>query len=224
MNREEEKIKIEEDIGDRVIASMEKIADLVKESAQRIREEKIQAHIKTMVEMMMRIYGTSQRIFTIGEGRSGFVARAFAMRLMHLGFNAFVIGETTTPGVQKGDIVIAISGSGATETVIAVCQVVISEEVGAKLIAITSKKESTLARIADVVIDLPGRKGIISVSDYLERTLTRTLPQVPLGTLFETNAGIFCDSIVSELMEITKTSEEKMEKQHATNRKKDKEP
>ena len=56
----------------------------------------------------------AERIFVTGEGRSGFMARAFAMRLMHLGLPVFVIGETTTPAVRGGDTVVAVSGSGST--------------------------------------------------------------------------------------------------------------
>ena len=46
------------------------------------------------------------RVFVTGEGRSGFMARAFAMRLMHLGLPVHVIGETTTPSVASGDVVV----------------------------------------------------------------------------------------------------------------------
>jgi 6-phospho-3-hexuloisomerase len=36
----------------------------------------------------------SQKIFTVGAGRIGFMIKAFAMRLMHMGFEAYVVGET----------------------------------------------------------------------------------------------------------------------------------
>lgn len=219
MEKKVNKIVIDKDIGEKVVSSMEQIADLIKQSAQRARAENIQEKIRVMIEMLMQVYNANHRVFTVGEGRSGLVAKAFALRLMQLGFNAFVIGETTTPGVRHDDIVIAISGSGTTETVLTVCQIIIGEEIGANLVAITSRKDSTLARIADLVIDLPGRKGVISTPDYLEQTLKRSLPQVPLGTVFETNAGIFCDSVISELFVLTKSTEEKMQKQHATTKK-----
>jgi len=38
----------------------------------------------------------------MGVGRSGLIGRAFAMRLMHLGFEVYVLGETITPAVEKG--------------------------------------------------------------------------------------------------------------------------
>ena len=40
---------------------------------------------------------SARRIFVAGAGRSGLAGRAFAMRLMHFGFDAFVIGEIATP-------------------------------------------------------------------------------------------------------------------------------
>lgn len=36
----------------------------------------------------------AKNIFVMGAGRSGFVAKAFAMRLMHLGYNVYVVGKT----------------------------------------------------------------------------------------------------------------------------------
>jgi len=218
-NGKEEKIKIDENISEKVLFSMEKMAEVIKDSVSRIREEKIQEKVKAMIEMIFSVYGTDYRIFTTGEGRSKLAGEAFAMRLMHLGFSAYILGEPTTPGIRQDDIVIAISGSGTTETVKKSCEIAIEERIGAKLIVITSKKRSILARMADIVIDLPGRQGIISDKDYLERTLRGDFPRLPMKTVFETNAGIFCDSVISELMALTKTTEEKMESQHATDRK-----
>ena len=55
----------------------------------------------------------ANRIYVIGAGRSGLVAKAFAMRLMHLGFHAYVVGETITPALKTGDLMVIFSGSGA---------------------------------------------------------------------------------------------------------------
>ncbi len=44
----------------------------------------------------------AEAVFVIGKGRSGFVANGFAMRLNQLGQKAHVVGETTTPSIQKG--------------------------------------------------------------------------------------------------------------------------
>jgi D-arabinose 5-phosphate isomerase GutQ len=42
------------------------------------------------------------------------IAKLFATN-PQLGKQAFVIGESTTPSIQKGDLFIVISGSGSTE-------------------------------------------------------------------------------------------------------------
>ncbi len=70
-------------------------------------------NIKLMIQKILE----SKRIFLMGAGRSGLVAKAFAMRLMHLGFSVYVVGETTTPAVRPEDVVIAISGSGETHSI-----------------------------------------------------------------------------------------------------------
>ena len=52
------------------------------------------------------------RIFVMGVGREGIAARAFAMRLMHLGKEVHWIWDDTTPGMHEGDLFIAVNGSG----------------------------------------------------------------------------------------------------------------
>jgi len=54
------------------------------------------------------------RVFVAGEGRSGLMGKAFAMRLMHLGLTVYAMGESITPAVRGGDLVVVISGSGTT--------------------------------------------------------------------------------------------------------------
>ena len=48
------------------------------------------------IEALSLILQEGRRIFVVGEGRSGFMAKSFAMRLMHLGADVYVIGETIT--------------------------------------------------------------------------------------------------------------------------------
>ena len=58
------------------------------------------------IEKVKELFFQSNHIFVYGAGRSGLVAKAFAIRFIHLGFQAFVIGETITVPVQKGDLVL----------------------------------------------------------------------------------------------------------------------
>ena len=60
----------------------------------------------------------SKNIFVTGAGRSGLAAKAFAMRLMHLGLSAYVVGETISPAIHADDCIVVISGSGETNTIV----------------------------------------------------------------------------------------------------------
>ncbi|MEM0320045.1 MAG: SIS domain-containing protein, partial [Candidatus Nezhaarchaeales archaeon] len=76
------------------------------------------AEVDKMVGMLVEAWGWGKIILIVGAGRSGLIGRAFAMRLMHLGFRTYVVGETITPAIGPNDVLIAISGSGSTAIVV----------------------------------------------------------------------------------------------------------
>ena len=182
--------------GQRIASSMTDIAEFSKEASKKIIEQG--AKIKAVINLMMRVYRDDERLFVMGRGRSGLVGEAFAMRARHLNFHAHVIGESTTPAVRLDDLVIVISGSGVTSTNVALCRTI--TKIGAKIIAITSNINSPLARLADIVIELPGREDVEAIEDYDKRRLTGEPPLAPLGTFFEINALTFLDSLICELI------------------------
>lgn len=170
--------------------------------------EKLQTATKAMlkvpddrVEALLTLLDPAQRVFLYGRGRSGFVARAFAVRLMHLGFQTFVVGETITAPVQKEDVVILVSGSGRTYPVVMTAE--LGRKMGARVVSITANMESEIARLSHVVIPLIPEKG--NHSQY-----------APLGTLFETATWLFCDALVALLMERRGEGEDAMRERHAT--------
>jgi 6-phospho-3-hexuloisomerase len=167
---------------------------------------------KDSVKQMLEDIMGAKRIFVMGAGRSGLVGRAFAMRLMHLGLSSHVVGETTTPAVSKDDVVIAISGSGQTRSVSNLGRV--AKEIGAKLVTITSNKESTLGELSDTVIVLPGRTKD-DAGGYVERHMRGEYTYLtPLGTSFETSASVVLDALIAELIFITGASEEDLKSRH----------
>ncbi|WP_018142630.1 6-phospho-3-hexuloisomerase [Alloscardovia criceti] len=95
------------------------------------------------------------RVYAAGEGRSGFQARSFAMRMMHIGYTSYMMGETICPSMHEGDVLLAISGSGTTRRTVEDAEA--AQKLGVKVIAVTSKPESPLAQTADAVITVPGR-------------------------------------------------------------------
>ena len=158
---------------------------------------------KNDIEKVKKFFFKSNRIFVYGAGRSGLVAKAFAIRLVHLGFQTFVIGETITAPVQKGDLVVIVSGSG--ETIPAVMTAEIARDIGATVISITGKKQSDIAKFADITLFLSASCKDIKRKKY-----------APLGTLFEASVWILLDGLIADLLETKKETEEMMRSRHAT--------
>ncbi len=108
--------------------------------------------VELFVDALINVYKSDKKVLVVGAGRSGLVGRAFAMRLMHLGFRSYVLGETITPSVGEGDLVVAISGSGTTTMVVAAAEA--AKKMRAKVVAITSYRDSPLANYADLVVQV----------------------------------------------------------------------
>jgi len=187
------------------LASMNFIAEHIKKVAARLDTASVLALVNCIID--------SKKIFLMGAGRSGLAARAFAMRLMHMGYYVHVVGETTAPSVQPDDLVIAVSGSGETTSIANLGT--ISKKIGSKLATITSNKDSTLGKISDIVVIVPGRpKEDIDYEDYQERRMIGYTQLAPLGTVFEISALVFLDAVISELMVRTGASEAELKKRH----------
>jgi 6-phospho 3-hexuloisomerase len=180
--------------------------------ADRIANEAQLIDSSSIVHMMSEIRKAT-RIFLCGAGRSGFVARAFAMRLMHLGFSVHVVGEATAPAIEKGDLLVAVSGSGETYSIVGIADA--TKKKGAAIIAITSSPSSTLAKLANAIVQIKGRLPAIREKDYLARQMKGGHePIAPMGTLFELSAMVFFDSLVEELMIGNRKSEHFMRRRH----------
>lgn len=157
----------------------------------------------------------AKRIYVMGAGRSGLVAKAFAMRLMHLGFQAFVVGETITPALNTGDAMVIFSGSGRTKTVADIAET--GKEIGAHICLITSNADSRIGKIADCIVIIEHHRDDVD-DDAAEFEIRQMMGDhksfAPLGTLFETASMIFADATISRLMEITKTDETALKNRH----------
>lgn len=156
----------------------------------------------------------SEHVFVTGAGRSGLAAKAFAMRLMHLGLSAYVVGETISPAINEGDCIIAISGSGETNTIVSAAKIAKSR--GAKVLAVTSYPESTLGQLCDAYVFVKGRtKKEVDDENYMKRQIHGNYTSLtPLGTAFELTTLVFLDAIVSELMEKMEQTESDLKARH----------
>ena len=198
---------------ERVFQTMREIVSFISRAIDEIDREQV----KRMVDLLVDVYNKNGRskILVMGAGRSGLVGRAFAMRLLHLGYNVYVLGDTIVPRIGDRDVVIAISGSGSTKLIVTAAEA--AKKVGAKIVAITSYPDSPLGRLADIVVRIPGRTKVSrSEEDYFARQILGIHEQLaPLGTLFEDTAMIFLDGVVAELMHRLGKTEEDLRAMHA---------
>ncbi|MEM0380702.1 MAG: 6-phospho-3-hexuloisomerase [Desulfurococcaceae archaeon] len=168
----------------------------------------------TFIDLLLDAYKRKARVLIIGAGRSGLIGKAFAMRLLHLGFQVYVLGETIIPRIRENDLVIAISGSGRTKLIITAAEA--AKVVKAKVIAITSYPDSPLAKISDLIVTVPGRTKIAEEEDYFTRQILGIHESLaPLGTLFENAVLVFLDGVIAELMNKLGKTEEDLRNEHA---------
>ena len=95
---------------------------------------------------------SARRVFVLGAGRSGLALRMTAMRLMHLGLAVHVAGDTTTPAIEEGDLLLTASGSGTTGGIVRAAAT--AKDVGARIVALTTAHALELAAAAAEHVDV----------------------------------------------------------------------
>ena len=149
----------------------------------------------------------ADRIFVAGAGRSGLMARAFCMRLMHLGLKCYVAGETVTPAFAQGDLLLVASGSGATESLVVMAQKA-KQHIHGRLALVTMDGNSPIARLADVTLVIP------APSPKVEWELAPNSIQ-PMGSLFEQSLLLVLDLLILLLMQQNGSAPSAMFDRHA---------
>ncbi|PIO99324.1 3-hexulose-6-phosphate isomerase [uncultured Pleomorphomonas sp.] len=133
----------------------------------------------------------ARRIFVAGAGRSGLAGRAFAMRLMHFGLDAFVIGEIATPAYSGDDLLVVCSGSGETGSLVSIADK--ARRIGGKIALVTIVPDSTIGKLADRRLVLPAPSPKAKAGDGV-----RSIQ--PMGSLFEQALLLLLDAVILELM------------------------
>jgi len=170
------------ELSDRVLGELGSILHCVDEEA---------------VENLMAGILSSDRIFLAGMGRSGLVTRPYAMRLMQLGLQAYMVGDATTPAIGKGDLLIAVSGSGETRITHHIASA--AKGFGARVFLLTGRAASSIGCISDLAIVLP----------------EAPLPVLPLKSAFESAVYIFLDVVTILIMEKTGVTCQQMMERHS---------
>ncbi|MBB3109517.1 6-phospho-3-hexuloisomerase [Paenibacillus phyllosphaerae] len=154
------------------------------------------------MEALAAEIAAAQTIFVCGAGRTGLMMRAFAMRLMHMGLRVFVVGESVTPGLASGDLLIVGSGSGQTKSLVAMAAK--AQSLGASIAAITIDRQSAIGQMASCVVAIPAQ-----AKD------SNTASIQPMGSLFEQALLLMLDAIILQLMDRNSLTADEMYGRHA---------
>lgn len=139
------------------------------------------------------IYGIKQarRIFVSGAGRSLLMLKGLAMRLMHLGYEVYVVGEVTTPAFLPEDLLILASASGESSSVINIAKK--AQKIGGRTISLTIFPNSTLAKLSSNILQIPAYTDKLPDSEENKRGI------LPGGSMFEEAVLLLADSLILEL-------------------------
>lgn len=149
------------------------------------------------LEALEREIRKANRIFTAGAGRSLLAIRGFAMRLMHMGFTSYVVGETVTPAIGPGDLLLIASGSGATGTLTVIAEK--CKKTGAALALITTVPESPIGKLADYIVEVPAATT--------KNSANRRTSIQPGSNTFEQSVLLIGDAMVMHLVGESSTKE-----------------
>ena len=147
------------------------------------------------------------KIFCAGVGRSGYMMRAFSMRLMHCGFNSFFVGDTATPGASENDILVIGSGSGETGSLKAYAAK--AKKLGLKIYTVTTSPDSELGKTSEICLHLK------AISPKLSGNSNSITSVQPMGSLFEQGLLICLDGLVIKIMEKLGINSDEMFSRHA---------
>ncbi|EOI53509.1 6-phospho-3-hexuloisomerase [Enterococcus gilvus] len=143
------------------------------------------------MDRLVEAISQAKRIFVSGAGRSLLMLKGFAMRLMHLGYEVYVVGEVTTPAFLPEDLLILASASGETSSLVQTAKK--AREIGGDIISFTIFPESTLARLST---------GVVKISAYTDKRPESETNQkgiLPGGSMFEEAVLLLADSLIVEL-------------------------
>ncbi len=168
--------------------------------------ETLQSISAYQLDVLRQQITSARRIFLAGKGRSGLCMRAFAMRLMHLGFAVHLVDNATTPCLAADDLLILGSGSGRTASLLAYAEK--AHAVGARLAVLTATPAAPLSDEADCVVHIPA--PTVKAGEQRQGRSAQ-----PMANRFEQALWLTLDIVSLQLMEETGQTEAQMFARHA---------
>jgi 6-phospho-3-hexuloisomerase len=183
------------------------INNLINENLHLILEEnlKLANQINPQeIDVLVRKIKAAKRIFIMAAGRSGLALKMGAMRFMHLGYSVYVVGETVTPAILEGDLLLVASGSGTTSTVLTAVEKATKQK--ASVVAFTADPRSKLAELAE---------NILLINAATKTDFGISVSAQYAGTLFEQFTLFILESVFMSLWHESGLTKEDLWPQHA---------
>jgi 6-phospho-3-hexuloisomerase len=156
------------------------------------------------IDLLVHKIKTAKRIFIMAAGRSGLALKMAAMRFMHLGYSVYVVGETVTPAILEGDLLLVASGSGTTSTVLSAVEKATKQK--ASVVAITADSKSRLAELAE---------NILLINAATKTDFGISVSAQYAGTLFEQFTLFILESVFMSLWQESGLTKEDLWPKHA---------
>lgn len=180
---------------------------LIKENLHKILEESLKLADQVdpqQIDVLVSNIKAANRIFVMAAGRSGLALKMAAMRFMHLGYSVYVVGETVTPAIMEGDLLLVASGSGTTSTVLSAVEKAAKQK--ARVVAITANADSTLAKLAD---------NIVLIKAATKTDFGVSVSEQYAGSLFEQFTLFILESVFMSLWQESGLTKEDLWPKHA---------
>lgn len=149
--------------------NFDNFVDKVGLSTKKIINDSVNEVDKANIVKAVKILNDSNRVLLFGVGVSGYSAKIAEQRFMRNGLHSHAVTDGHFQAMEasllcKDDTVLAISNTGYSKDTIE--SVKIAKNVGAKIIALTSDTNSTLAKEADLVIQSFGKKEFLNGGSF----------------------------------------------------------
>ena len=161
--------------------------------------------VLAQIPALMQLLTDASRVCIYGVGREGLMMKALAMRLYHLGLDAHVVGDMTTPAVAETDLLFVSAGPGHFSTVLAL--VMTARAAGAKVICVTAEPDGPVPKESHHIVHLPAQT---MASDQTKNTASI----LPMGSLYEALMFLFFELLVLEMCEQLCEQPEAMRARH----------
>ena len=153
---------------------------------------------------VQRLIGEIERAKTIqlyAMGRMQASMRGFAMRLKYMGFDAYVVFDTTTPVIGAGDLLIVNCAVTAVELNV----IKLAKQAGARVCTIGAHPENEHGLLADLAVLVPGQ---------IFGSAPEVLSIQPMASLLEQALFLLEDIVVMLLIEKRGVSMAEMRRRH----------